>query len=201
MLSKIKPHDGKKNVLGVYQSDWEFNNYALFFAFNVGDWLGKRLANFCIVKVTQPFRLLFLTFVRFGFYPIFLYCVNITGTREGFFANKWVFFCLNVIFALTSGYMGSLPMRFAPEVVENEFKGKYSRKRIDQAKSAAGTFMLIFLIGGLLCGSLMSFYSVGSAVSMNTIENDKLYNDFLKGGDVQTNFLNELQKSVPDAVT
>jgi len=164
VLGNVCTHDGEKNVLGFISIDWSFLNTALFLMFNIGDWLGKKLAKYEIVRSDQEYLLLSITLLRGLFYPIFLYGLNLTGQRTGLLANKYSFIILNFIFATSSGYMGSLPMRFAPEVLESKLKAKYNDAQINEAKGKASTYMVCFLIGGLMTGSLCSFIPVGIVV-------------------------------------
>jgi hypothetical protein len=189
VLSNVRPHDGILNVFGVRSIDWEFLNFALFFMFNIGDWIGKKAGNYAFIRSDQEILLLLISCIRFLFYPLILFGLNTTGTREGILSNKYSLIIANLIFATTSGYMGCLPMRFAPECVERKFKNKHTEAEIKDAKGRASTIMLIFIIGGLLCGSLCSFfpvYSINKEVDnqlndrfMKFVLKDSIFDDFI----------------------
>lgn len=181
VLSFVRPHDGPQNKLGIVEVDWAYLNISLFLMFNIGDWMGKRLANWAIIKPEQEFLLMGLTLSRGLFYPLILLGLNLTGERTSFLAHKYSFTVINLIFAATSGYMGALPMRFAPIVLEQKLKGKYSDKQIDEAKSKATTYLLCFLLGGLLTGSLCSFLPVEYVSSQNDKINEAAYYKYIFG--------------------
>ena len=181
VLSNVKPHDGQKNVLGITKIDWSFLNFGLFFVFNIGDWVGKKLARWSIIRSDQEYLLLLITVARAGFYPLICYGLNLSGTKTTFLANKYSFIIINFIFASTSGYMGSLPMRFNSEVLASKLKNKYTEKSIKEAQSKASSYMVVFLIGGLLCGSLCSFLALANVQNDNMMIMKEAYRAYVEG--------------------
>jgi hypothetical protein len=181
VLSKVRPHDGEKSVLGLSAVDWNFLNWALFFVFNIGDWIGKKLAHYRIIRSDQEVLLLVIASARIMFYPLILFGLNTTGIRTNFLANKYALILINLIFSISSGYMGSLPMSFAPEAIERKFKNTNSESEISDAKSRGSTYMLVFLFGGLVTGSLCSFipvYNIDQEIKVNLKQR---FYDFLMG--------------------
>jgi len=193
VFSKVRDPT-KPDNLGFAQVNWTQLNIYLFFVFNIGDWVGKRLANYQIIKWNQPHLLFWISLLRLIlFYPLVYYGLNISGTKTGFMATQYFLGIVNLCFAISSGYFGSLAMAHCGPMVQHVFSSldrPYAQSEIDKAKGKAQTYMVSFLICGLLAGSATSFLSVGT-ISAN-VENTKkeLFKKVIEG------FMNNEAKTV-----
>lgn len=185
IFSKVRDPNSK-DLIGFSQINWKDLNFYLFFVFNIGDWLGKRLANYQIIKWNQSKLLLSVSVVRLLiFYPLARYGLNISGTGTGFRASPICLGMVNLVFAVSTGYFGSLAMAHCGPAVQHFFettKGqeKISKMEIDEVKGKAQTYMLSFLMFGLLMGSLFSFWPVSVIARDVEITERELYRKFIE---------------------
>jgi len=124
-----------------------FPSLVCFLIFNVGDWCGRTLAGqFQICSEKGPWLPL-LSISRIVFIPLFLMC-NIPASELHLpyvFNHDFWPVILNVFFAVTNGYVGSLCMMNGPKLV-----------KLEHAETA-GTMMSLFLGFGLMLGAVVSF--------------------------------------------
>lgn len=109
-----------------------------FVSFNAFDLLGRLAAGLAVVlpKDLLPTASL----LRLGFVPLFLACRSEKSRFRNWLSSDIFPIILMPLFAFTNGYVGSLSMMAGSQ------KGAW-----------AGTAMVLFLSGGLLAGSLLSF--------------------------------------------
>lgn len=133
-----------------------------FLIFNVGDTLGRMLA--ACKQIVAPRYIIYLSIARFAFIPLFLFC-NVVPSSSGHQSNHnttsgwvdgstyklgllsndaWPLLFMTLL-AVSNGYLASLEMMNAPEMVPANQQSK------------AGTIMAFFLVLGLVLGSLCSF--------------------------------------------
>ena len=122
-----------------------------FLVWNVGDLLG-RLSTYIPFPAGAKFRrpqLLFLfAILRSGFVPIYLLC-NIENHGAIIKSDVFYLFVQQLLFGATSGWLGSYCMiDFSLYVEEGE-------------REAAGGFMALNLVAGIMCGSFLSFSASG----------------------------------------
>jgi equilibrative nucleoside transporter 1/2/3 len=118
-----------------------------FLLWNLGDLLG-RLSTLVLFLgggfLRRPVFLLILGFLRIGFIPLYLLC-NIQNNGAVIQSDAFYLFVVQLFFGGTNGWLGSICMMdFAKYVEEGE-------------REAAGGFMSLNLVAGLMCGSLLSF--------------------------------------------
>jgi len=116
-----------------------------FLIFNLGDWLGRYLPLLQFFNITDPVTLARMSISRIIFLPIFLMC-NVDGRRifPLIINSDLIYFLILLLFAISNGYIGTLPMMAAPQVE-------------GVAKDLAGTIMTFCLVFGLVLGSIFSF--------------------------------------------
>uniref|UniRef100_A0A1I7Z3X4 Equilibrative nucleoside transporter 1 n=1 Tax=Steinernema glaseri TaxID=37863 RepID=A0A1I7Z3X4_9BILA len=122
-----------------------------FLLFNVCATIGSTLAN--SYQWPNPKTLWIPVVLRLLLIPAFMFCNFRPAVRtwKVFFYNEWIFIVLSIIMAVSSGYLSSMGMMFAPHVVEP----KNSR--------IAGMMAAFFLIFGVCCGILNTFV-IGSVI-------------------------------------
>jgi len=121
-----------------------------FVLFNVGDWLGRFLAE--MIQWPKPgrfgmFLVLALSLLRLAFIPLFLFC-NIPQERHfttTIFSNEAFYIIFMSLFSLSNGYLSCICMMSAPQLCKG-----------GEAQTASS--MMVALLGlGLGTGSLMSY--------------------------------------------
>ena len=156
-------------------SAWSSTFYvpvACFLLFNVGDYLGRFLAGLIqwpkpgkvgsfitlflsiarfVFKHIDYLVIIILTFFRFVFIPLFLFC-NIRPAERGLtfvaFESDVAYIIIMLLFSLSNGYIGSICMISGPQVVRGE-----------EAQTAAG--LMVALLGlGLGTGAFISNFMV-----------------------------------------
>lgn len=182
VFSKVRDPNNK-NDIGFAQTNWGDLNIYLFLVFNIGDWLGKKLANYQIIKWNQPNLLFWVSLLRLLiFYPLAYYGLNVSATKTGFIASKYFLGIVNLCFSITSGYFGSLAMAHCGPAVDHAFNSlerPYAQSEINKAKGKAQTFMVSFLISGLLIGSLTSFVPINAIQSNVLLAEKRVYGEYL----------------------
>jgi equilibrative nucleoside transporter 1/2/3 len=127
-----------------------FSSLVCFLMFNVSDLTGRFITHW--TQVGRSHRtLLLLTALRCLFIPAVLFCnVQVKGGRElPTYSHHPEYdiipITLITLFGLSNGYLGSVAMVTAPQLV-----------RADE-KETASTIMAFFLSGGLFSGGVLSF--------------------------------------------
>uniref|UniRef100_A0A0A0LFI1 Equilibrative nucleoside transporter n=1 Tax=Cucumis sativus TaxID=3659 RepID=A0A0A0LFI1_CUCSA len=112
----------------------------LIFGYNVFDLVGKSLT---LVYVIQNLKIVVGgCVVRLFFFPLFFVCLH--GPLV--FRTEIPVMLLTCLMGLTNGYLTSVLMMLAPKVVQ-----------LQQAE-IAGVVMVLFLVSGLVVGSVMSWF-------------------------------------------
>jgi equilibrative nucleoside transporter 1/2/3 len=115
-----------------------------FLVWNLGDLLGRLITLYPTINLTHyPFALFCFAMSRFIFIPLYMLC-NVGG--NGAVVKSDIFYLVvQLLFGMTSGYIGSNCMMAIPEWVKEE------------EREAAGGYMGLCLVAGLTAGSLLSF--------------------------------------------
>merc|ERR1719147_578125 len=125
---------------------------ACFLLFNIGDYVGRFLAG--LVQWPKPGKVgsyitLGLALARFVFIPLFLICnvrPNDRGLTDVYLASDVAYIIVMATFSITNGYVGSICMMSAPQVV-----------RPEEGQTAAS--LMVALLGlGLGSGAFLSNY-------------------------------------------
>lgn len=118
-----------------------------FMTFNVFAMIGSLLPSYFIWP--GPQYLWIPIAARYIFVPLFLFCnYQVDGVTRVFpilITNDYVYFIIAAIMALSSGYLSSLAMMYAPRTVE------------DRYAPTAGMFACAALITGIFSGILIAF--------------------------------------------
>ena len=118
-------------------------------AWNVGDLIGRMSLLIPHISLMHRPRVLFIFAVaRAGFIFLYLLC-NIHGRGAVIQSDFFYIFVVQLLFGITSGYLGSSCMIGANQWVSPE------------EREPTGGFMVVMLVGGLTVGSLMSFLVAG----------------------------------------
>jgi solute carrier family 29 (equilibrative nucleoside transporter), member 1/2/3 len=116
-----------------------------FLMWNLGDLLGRLITLYPTINLTHyPFALFCFAMSRFIFIPLYMLC-NIGGNGAVVKSDFFYLVVVQLLFGLTSGYIGSNCMMAIPEWVKEE------------EREAAGGYMGLCLVAGLTAGSLLSF--------------------------------------------
>ena len=120
-----------------------------FLFWNFGDLLGRMMPSFQIFSATHaPKPIFWGSVARLIWIPLYLLC-NINGKGAVVNSDTFYLVAVQLLFGMTSGYIGSTCMMAAPEWVE------------ENEREAAGGFMGLMLVSGLGVGSLLSFGAAG----------------------------------------
>lgn len=115
-----------------------------FLTWNVGDLIGRLSTSIPYFVTTRPQLLCVFSLLRAGFIPLYYLC-NLDG-KGAVIKSDWFYLgVVQLFFGATNGWLGSLCMMDAGKWVEEE------------EREAAGSFMVLNLVGGLTVGSLLSF--------------------------------------------
>jgi solute carrier family 29 (equilibrative nucleoside transporter), member 1/2/3 len=118
---------------------------AAFLVWNLGDLLGRLITLYPTINLTHyPFALFCFAMSRFIFIPLYMLC-NIGGNGAVVKSDVFYLVVVQLLFGMTSGYIGSNCMMAIPEWVKEE------------EREAAGGYMGLCLVAGLTAGSLLSF--------------------------------------------
>ena len=116
-----------------------------FLMWNLGDLLGRLITLYPTINLTHyPFALFCFAMSRFIFIPLYMLC-NIGGNGAVVKSDIFYLVVVQLLFGMTSGYIGSNCMMAIPEWVKEE------------EREAAGGYMGLCLVAGLTAGSLLSF--------------------------------------------
>jgi len=115
-----------------------------FLIWNLGDLFGRLITLLPFRPGYRPIVLFVFAIIRVGFIPMYLLC-NIENNGAVFSSDSFYLFVVQLFFGATNGYLGSYCMMdYLKYVKEGE-------------REAAGGFMAVNLVGGLMVGSLLSF--------------------------------------------
>lgn len=115
-----------------------------FLVWNLGDLLGRLATLLPFSPGRSPIFLFVFAILRGGFIPLYLLC-NIENNGAVISSDFFYLFVVQLLYGLTNGWLGSYCMMdFAEYVHEGE-------------REAAGGFMAVNLVAGLMTGSLLSF--------------------------------------------
>ncbi|KAF8466633.1 nucleoside transporter-domain-containing protein [Kalaharituber pfeilii] len=117
-----------------------------FMIWNTGDLTGRILCAYPSLRISRPKRLAFFSLCRLVYIPLYRMC-NIGG-RGATFNSDIVYWIIQFTFGMSNGWVGSCNLMAAPMYVG------------EKERVAAGGFMTTWLIGGLMTGSLLSFFVV-----------------------------------------
>ena len=116
-----------------------------FLMWNLGDLMGRLITLYPTINLTHyPFALFCFAMSRFIFIPLYMLC-NIGGNGAIVKSDIFYLVVVQLLFGITSGYIGSNCMMAIPEWVKEE------------EREAAGGYMGLCLVAGLTAGSLLSF--------------------------------------------
>ena len=116
-----------------------------FLMWNLGDLFGRLITLYPAISLTHyPFALFCLAMSRFIFIPLYMLC-NIGGKGAVIKSDIFYLVVVQLLFGLSSGYIGSNCMMAIPERVKED------------EREAAGGYMGLCLVAGLTAGSLLSF--------------------------------------------
>jgi equilibrative nucleoside transporter 1/2/3 len=138
-------------------SDWTtkyFIPVACFLLFNIGDYVGRTLAEF--LRWPAPGRfgmwfMLLLSAVRLVFIPLFMLCNAIPEQRAHLpilIESDYAYMVLMVLFSVSNGYICSVGMMSAPQICKPE------------EQQSSTNVMLAALGFGLLTGAFLSNFFV-----------------------------------------
>ena len=122
-----------------------------FLLFNIGDYLGRlgqSLVQWPKATPAGGWIVLAMSVARIAFLPLFLFC-NASPKNRHYtsvvFDSDAVYLVLIVLFSLSSGYIGSACMMFAPKMLPP-----------GQQQATAASLMVSFLVFGLAIGAALS---------------------------------------------
>lgn len=119
-----------------------------FFFWNLGDLLGRLGVILPIQLTSYPLALFVLSVLRVAHVPLYLLC-NIDGRGAKVSSDLFYLFVVQLPFGFTNGWLCSRLMTSAADWVD------------ETEREAAGSFMGLSIIVGLLVGSLLSFTVTG----------------------------------------
>jgi len=123
---------------------------ACFLLFNVGDYVGRTLAE--LIRWPRPGKLgmwitFFVSVLRLSFIPLFLICNAVPNDRVHtpvVFESDVAYIIIMLLFSLSNGYFSSICMMSAPQICEPE-------------EQQTGASLMVALLGlGLGCGAALS---------------------------------------------
>jgi len=119
-----------------------------FLFWNSSDLLGRTLAALPNPLKRQPLGLFIFSLLRIGFVPLYFLC-NIQNNGAIINSDTFYLFIVQGGFGVTNGLLASYSMT---QSIESVAEGE---------REAAGSFMVVNLMAGLMVGSLMSFTVAG----------------------------------------
>ena len=135
-------------------STWAYDYFTpvtVFLLFNVGDLIGRSIAN--ILKFPNRTKkgkliVLMLSFLRVIFIPLYIFCNASPENRSlpVIFSSDADFILITTVFALSNGYLGNLCMLHGPKTVEDS---------VLQEETAM--VLVACLVLGTGCGSFLSY--------------------------------------------
>jgi len=147
LLASVKP---QPSLNGTLWAEKYFNPVACFLVFGLGDFLGRTLIGpFSFPSEKYPKSLFLLAVCRAVFIVMFIYCnASPRNHTQAFFINQMYFIVFNFLLAVTNGYFSSLAIKYAPQVVESQYKEQ------------VGMMMALAITIGLASGAAFSFVVV-----------------------------------------
>lgn len=139
IMARIEPVN-KKFFGTVGLTEKYFTPVCCFFVFNMCAMLGSMLPDY--VKAPGPDGLWIPIVSRILFIPFFLFC-NFNPTARVFaifIPSDYLYLLGNIVFGLSSGYLSSLCMIYAPQSTPAKYAGN------------AGMLAAAFLVLGIVCG-------------------------------------------------
>lgn len=115
-----------------------------FLIWNLGDLTGRLLTLLPFSTKVRPVFLFILSIARGGHIPLYFLC-NLGGKGAIIQSDAFYLFVVSFGFGATNGWVGSVCMMGAGDYVE------------EGEREAAGGFMAVNLVAGLMVGSLLSF--------------------------------------------
>jgi len=120
--------------------------------FNTADWLGRALPAFPRLVITNKKALIVASASRAVFIPLILLCNIAQSSSEDIqrfvlITSDTAYLTILALFAVSNGYLTSLLMMRAitdPELQQDE-------------RDVASSLMLLYLVGGLAMGAILSF--------------------------------------------
>jgi len=119
-----------------------------FLFWNSADLLGRTLSALPNPLKRQPVGLFIFSLLRIGFVPLYLLC-NVQNNGAIINSDTFYLFIVQGGFGVTNGLLASYSMT---QSIESVAEGE---------REAAGSFMVVNLMAGLMVGSLMSFTVAG----------------------------------------
>jgi len=147
LLASVKP---QPSLNGTIWAEKYFNPVACFLVFGLGDFLGRTLIGpFSFPSKNYPRSLFLLAASRAVFIVMFIYCnASPRNHTEAFFVNQMYFIVFNFLLAVTNGYFSSLAIKYAPQIVESQYREQ------------VGMMMALAITIGLASGAAFSFVVV-----------------------------------------
>jgi len=158
-LTSIKWQKSDTDIFGIKTADWSFIKYSVFLMFNIGDWLGKKFGGVSYSSEKENLTLFLQVLKMPIFWGLFWIC-DLTGTGTGILANGYFFSAVMLVFAMSNGYFGTLPMAHAPQILQKKLSQLYSDNEIKAAQGKVMPIMVASLVGGLMIGAFFSAFSV-----------------------------------------
>jgi len=188
---QVRSEFSSMDVFGIKAVNYSFLQIALFLVFNIGDWLGKKYAGKRFWSPHSTHITLLSELIRLPIFYVCFFLADITGARDNVFSKSWFFVIAMMLFAVTNGYFGSMPMNHASEVLGKKLEDEnvYTEKAVNDAKQRVMTVMLLALIGGLMIGAFCNFPLISYVKSMAASEQFQLKHDKISnlafGGDLR----------------
>jgi len=119
-----------------------------FLVWNLGDLFGRLTTLLPMSAGGSPIFLFIFSIIRGGFIPLYFLC-NIENNGAVIKSDIFYLFVIQLFYGATNGWLGSYCMMDYLAYVD------------DGEREAAGGFMAVNLVAGLMTGSLMSFAAAG----------------------------------------
>ena len=131
--------------------DQYFNLVSNFLLFNVGDFVGRTLANTFKIpgrSLTGRWVVVILAFLRVIFVPLFIMCNTAPDSRTAavWFNKDAEFIVIMALFALSNGYLGNICMLHGPKTEANS-----------DLQEETAMILVACLVTGIGCGSFLSY--------------------------------------------
>lgn len=126
----------------------KFTMITCFLTFNIFAMLGSLLTSW--VKIPSKKYLVWPVLLRIAFIPLLIFCNylprGVERTLPILIMNDWAYWTIGIIMSLSSGYLSSLAMMYAPSMVD------------PRHAATAGMFAAASLITGIFSGILFSMF-------------------------------------------
>ncbi|OZC11147.1 nucleoside transporter [Onchocerca flexuosa] len=123
-----------------------FTSITTYLLFNFFAAAGSFLANF--VQWPSPKWVIVPVIARIAFIPLLIFCYFRPEYRTWnvWFYNVWIYIIFAIIMSISSGYFSSVIMMYVPRIVE------------PSKSTVAGMIAAFFLIFGITCGIIFTFF-------------------------------------------